>query len=657
MLAIMEKYASNLEDLVKERTEALMEEKRITEMLLLRMLPKTVADCLKRGEQVEAESFDCVTIYFSDIVGFTELSASSTPLQVVDLLNDLYTLCDSIIGSYNVYKVETIGDAYMVVSGLPNRNGDNHAAEIASMALHLLSEIKCFKIRHRPGEQLKLRIGIHSGPCCAGVVGLRMPRYCLFGDTVNTASRMESSGYPLKIHVSSSTKEILDHLGGYMFEDRGLIPIKGKGEMRTYWLVDEEPTRSKRSRMLATAGTSSSSRRSMSLRLPTAHNGSISPHFNNFCLLQTRQIPSNKLPLSQLQHIPKHHLGGAGSEQLPGGVLPGFRLSRLPSMPSSITRSFHERRGITDGKLQVPGAKRSELFASHELLKPVNNLQSPVQQQKPPLSAKLLPSGGSDYWPPHSPHPMSRLPSRNASIDITDHHRFGAVSFIANSVNLGSMMTRSRSMGEAAENPLDTNNAGYLETHKLDLRSQGIEELCEDADEAESQIVAKNPMEGPLITLEHPLLPEKANSRVSLTENRGIGQEGPLIISALNPQKPDQEEKPGFSVQMTCLNPPPLDLKRSGRSFPNMASGKGMLLEEFPWIGVGIIILIIIVALWMRTKLEKKPRVFIGEERMSSNHEVFNGIVRRKRADALRDCSVVLNRSSDLDRLAEDLVS
>ena len=113
---------------------------------------------------------------------------------MVDLLNDLYTTFDSIIGNYDVYKVETIGDAYMVVSGLPKKNGIKHAGEIASMSLHLLSAIKRFKIRHRPNDTLKLRIGIHSGTCVAGVVGLKMPRYCLFGDTVNTASRMESNG-------------------------------------------------------------------------------------------------------------------------------------------------------------------------------------------------------------------------------------------------------------------------------------------------------------------------------------------------------------------------------------------------------------------------------------------------------------------------------
>lgn len=177
MMAMMEKYANNLEQLVDERTDQLQEEKKKTEALLLEMLPRPVAEQLKRGNKVEAESYDMVTIYFSDIVGFTQMSAESTPLQVVDFLNDLYTTFDSIIGNYDVYKVETIGDAYMVVSGLPIRNGDIHAGEIASMSLHLLEAIREFKIRHRPSENLMLRIGIHSGPVCAGVVGLKMPRF------------------------------------------------------------------------------------------------------------------------------------------------------------------------------------------------------------------------------------------------------------------------------------------------------------------------------------------------------------------------------------------------------------------------------------------------------------------------------------------------
>ncbi|XP_067320809.1 atrial natriuretic peptide receptor 2 isoform X2 [Anolis sagrei] len=240
LLSRMEQYANNLEKLVEERTQAYLEEKRKAENLLYQILPHSVAEQLKRGETVQAEAFDCVTIYFSDIVGFTSLSAESTPMQVVTLLNDLYTCFDAIIDNFDVYKVETIGDAYMVVSGLPVRNGKLHAHEVVRMALALLEAVTTFRIRHRPGEQLRLRVGIHSGPVCAGVVGLKMPRYCLFGDTVNTASRMESNGEALRIHVSSCTKEILDEFGCFELELRGDVEMKGKGKMRTYWLLGEK---------------------------------------------------------------------------------------------------------------------------------------------------------------------------------------------------------------------------------------------------------------------------------------------------------------------------------------------------------------------------------------------------------------------------------
>uniref|UniRef100_A0A8B9KI75 Guanylate cyclase n=1 Tax=Astyanax mexicanus TaxID=7994 RepID=A0A8B9KI75_ASTMX len=234
LLSRMEQYANNLENLVEERTQAYLEEKRRAENLLYQILPHSVAEQLKRGETVQAEAFDSVTIYFSDIVGFTSMSAESTPLQVVTLLNDLYTCFDAIIDNFDVYKVETIGDAYMVVSGLPVRNGKLHAREIAGMSLALLEQVKTFKIRHRPNDQLRLRIGIHTGPVCAGVVGLKMPRYCLFGDTVNTASRMESTGEALRIHMSSATKEVLDEFGYFDLQLRGDV------EMKVKWLFLKE---------------------------------------------------------------------------------------------------------------------------------------------------------------------------------------------------------------------------------------------------------------------------------------------------------------------------------------------------------------------------------------------------------------------------------
>nr|XP_040578040.1 uncharacterized protein LOC121126774 isoform X2 [Lepeophtheirus salmonis] len=223
-----------------KKAQELKLEKRKSDKLLYQMLPPTVAESLQAKKPVTSETFESVTVYFSDIVGFNELAAESTPMQVVTLLNSLYKLFDARIDRYDVYKVETINDSYMVASGLPVRNGDKHAAEIATMALDLLTRSSTFIIPHRQGEKLQLRIGIHTGPVVAGVVGSKMPRYCLFGDTVNTASRMETNGEAMKIHISMETKLLLDTLGRYKTERRGLVEIKGKGLLDTYWLLGRD---------------------------------------------------------------------------------------------------------------------------------------------------------------------------------------------------------------------------------------------------------------------------------------------------------------------------------------------------------------------------------------------------------------------------------
>ncbi|GCC18112.1 hypothetical protein chiPu_0017803 [Chiloscyllium punctatum] len=185
MMNLMEKYSKHLESIVAERTQDLLQEKQKTDSLLYSMLPKQVADDLRQGITSQAQSYSNATVFFSDIVGFTQLSSASTPYQVVDFLNRLYTCFDAIIDNYDVYKVETIGDACPVV---------------------------------------------------AGVVGTKMPRYCLFGDTVNTASRMESTSEALKIQCSSSSSELLNETGGYILKCRGPLLVKGKGEMTTWWL-------------------------------------------------------------------------------------------------------------------------------------------------------------------------------------------------------------------------------------------------------------------------------------------------------------------------------------------------------------------------------------------------------------------------------------
>jgi len=240
LIELMEQYTTSLESIVSERTADIMVEKEKGDLLLGKMLPPLIAEELKLGKNPQPEFFAQVTIYFSDCVGFGKICANASPYQVVELLNDLYSVMDDIIESFDCYKVETIGDCYVVASGLPVRNGDNHAGEVASMALALMTAIDGVGYKNLPGSQVQLRMGLNTGPIVAGVVGLKMPRYCLFGDTMNTASRMESGGYALKIHMSESTYKVLDTLGGYQSECRGEREIKGKGRMTTYWLTGKE---------------------------------------------------------------------------------------------------------------------------------------------------------------------------------------------------------------------------------------------------------------------------------------------------------------------------------------------------------------------------------------------------------------------------------
>uniref|UniRef100_A0A8C7CR64 Guanylate cyclase n=1 Tax=Oncorhynchus kisutch TaxID=8019 RepID=A0A8C7CR64_ONCKI len=236
----LQMYSRNLEHLVEERTALYKAERDRADCLNFMLLPGPVVRSLKETGIVEPELFEEVTVYFSDIVGFTTLCQYSTPMEVVDMLNDIYKGFDCILDHHDVYKVETIGDAYMVASGLPQRNGNRHAVDISRMALDILAFMGTFQLRHLPGLPVWIRIGMHSGPCAAGVVGIKMPRYCLFGDTVNTASSMESTGHPLRIHVSQPTISILQRTDcKFEYEKRGETILKGKGTELTYWLTGE----------------------------------------------------------------------------------------------------------------------------------------------------------------------------------------------------------------------------------------------------------------------------------------------------------------------------------------------------------------------------------------------------------------------------------
>jgi len=203
-----------------------------SEQLLLNVLPRPIGERLKRGEAPIADAFADVTILFADLVGFTELSAALPAAELVELLNEIFSELDALADAHGVEKIKTIGDAYLAVAGIPAPR-DDHARAVADMALEMVRAQRRFS--ERRSLPLQMRVGINSGPVVAGVIGKHRFTYDLWGDAVNVASRMESQSLPGRIQITDATRRQLDDR--YVVEERGMVDVKGKGPMKTWWLL------------------------------------------------------------------------------------------------------------------------------------------------------------------------------------------------------------------------------------------------------------------------------------------------------------------------------------------------------------------------------------------------------------------------------------
>lgn len=211
--------------------DALEIEQARSEKLLLNILPKSIAERLKSGASTIADSYPTATILFADLVGFTEMSADMPAEQLVDLLNQVFSRFDRLTEKYGLEKIKTIGDAYMVVGGVPSARAD-HSHAVADLALEMQQVLS--ELGDKSGKRLAMRIGIHSGHVVAGVIGTIKYSYDLWGDAVNIAARMEQHGLPNRIQVSDDAYQLLKD--DYVFDARGQIAIKGKGKVEVYIL-------------------------------------------------------------------------------------------------------------------------------------------------------------------------------------------------------------------------------------------------------------------------------------------------------------------------------------------------------------------------------------------------------------------------------------
>ncbi|CAJ0958041.1 unnamed protein product, partial [Mesorhabditis belari] len=239
MIAMVDEYSNHLEEIVEQRTEEIQSLQKRTEHLLYQLLPRTVADQLREGRPVPPQLHQAVSLLAVDVCDFTTLCENSTPLQIIEMLNRLYGKFDCFVEKYQAFKVENVGDAYLLISGIPKVDHYQHLVEVCRLALKFREfALNDYKIPHHPEKKLRLKMGINSGPLASGILGIAAPRFCVFGDTVNLTFRMAATCEPDKIQVNEITARIIleKFSSEFHLEERGVVDIKGKGKQTTFYI-------------------------------------------------------------------------------------------------------------------------------------------------------------------------------------------------------------------------------------------------------------------------------------------------------------------------------------------------------------------------------------------------------------------------------------